>query len=288
MYLGPPGLMVQIPDPQPGVKMTASRNGNIHTTLQGGQRVDYPGKAPRTYEMSWTDLNDDDYHILERLYLRQYGVGPFVFIPEPARWNFLTGEQASGSETGNTGAITTSAGVLTSDTTQVHSGGRAFKWATTSTANTTFTFNAPNNALPTGFVTPALKQWCFSAWVRSNTASQSVQPVINWYSSTGSFLSATAPAATSVGTAWVQLVAQGAAPVGAVYGSVQLVHVTAAAVSLWVDDASLEYGVTVPGSHLAGRGQPLVSFTEFTEQYDWASWGGTGKHSADGTFPEVS
>jgi hypothetical protein len=292
MYLGSPGFMIQIPDPQPGVKMTADRGGSTHTTLQGGQRVDYPGKHPRTFSLSWTDLNDDQYALLEKTYLRQFGPGPFVFIPEPARWNYMSSEQSSGAETGNVSGVTPSAGTVVSDTAQSHSGARSYKWTTTATASTIFVNNAPNNAQPLGIASPASAQWCFSAWVRTDTASQQFIAQINWFDATGAYKGTSSGAGATINPAantWTQAYAQGTVPSGGVFGVCQIVHVTAAIVNVWIDEQMMEFNKAAPGTHLAGRGQPLVSFTEFSEQYDWAIYGGvTGKHSADGTFVEVN
>jgi hypothetical protein len=290
MYLGPPGNLIQIPDPQPGVKMTADRGGSTHTTLQGGQRVDYPGKYPRTFSLSWTDLSDDQYAILEKMYLRQFGPGPFVFIPEPARWNYLTGEQASGAETGNVSGVAVDSGAVTSDTFVAKSGFRAFKWVTTATVSQNFYNVAPNNAMPYGFATPPSTAWCFSTWIYTPTASQQFQPQINWFNATGGYVStASGGAVTPSINTWTQLTAAVTCPSNAVFGLTQIAHTTGAIATVYIDQQMLEFNKTTPGTHLAGRGQPLVSFTDLTEQYDWAFYGGvTGKHSADGTFLEVS
>lgn len=289
MYLGPPGLLIQVRDPLPGFDMAADRGGAKHTTLSGGLRVDYPGKHPRTFSPSWNDMNDDEYAVLEKLYLRQYGPGPFVFIPEPARWNFLAGGQSSGAETGDTSCFTVTAGVLTSDTSQSHSGFRSLKWVTTATAGITLVNNAPNNALPYGFATPPSTNWCYSAWVRSDSATQQWIAQINWFTSAGVYISTTSGSIiTPAINTWAQVSAAVTSPSNAVFGIAQIAHVNGAAVNVWVDEQMLEFNKTTPGTHLAGRGQPLVSFTEFGESYDWANYGGTAKHTADGTFVEVS
>lgn len=289
MYLGPPGLLLQVRDPKPDFDMPADRGGATNTTLSGGMRVDFPGKHPRTFSPSWDKMSDDEYALLEKIYLRQIGPGPFILIPEPARWNYLTGEQSSGAETGNVSAVTLSSGVLTSDTAQSHSFFRSYKWATTAINGATFVNNAPNNALPLGFVTNVGMQWCFSGWVRTDTASQTIIPQINWYTSTGAYISTSGSSFGPAANTWTQVYVAATAPATAVYGVTQYAHATGTAVNIWVDDQMLEYGKTSPGSHLAGRGQPLVSFTKYGETYNWANYNlSGGQHSADGEFLEVS
>ena len=257
MYLGKPGGLIEIPDPRPGVEMTADRQGATNTTLGGRYRVDYPGAAPRTYSLSWGSdypyLTPEQYDVLESLYLSP---GPYVLLPYSAygRWNYAPRSYAP--------------------------------WTVPYAGDQTYEF-LPGSGLYGSVGSPVAPglAWSFQALVTLTTGtSPELSSYLDWYAADKSTLVTTTVGPTgtpATDTPW-QLRVTGTAPSGAAYVVPRLSGTSMAAeTSYTFSKAQLEIGQ--PTTPLLGRGCPLVSFSNLTMTYNYSY-----QISADATFVDVS
>lgn len=239
MYLGKPGNLVTLPDPKPGVTMTAERPSSVSQTLAGRRRVAYSGLfAPRTFELSWGGgpnyLTPAQYDILESFYMGQRGNGPWAFMPYSmyGTWNYLDP--------------------------------RPVLWVI-GFAGATWHSYTPTSLWTTGYPTNPGMQWSFQAELASSTTSNAVTPSLHWYDAAGVLIgSPTAgTAATPTPSTHGLLKVQGTAPSGAAFVAPYLDVTATAANTYTVIAAQLEMGLTYT-TPLTGRGYPIVTFDSLT------------------------
>lgn len=244
MYLGKPGALIEIPDPRPGVEATADRQGGTNTTLGGRYRVDYPGAAPRTFALSWSDgypyLTPEQYDVLERLYFEP---GPYVFLPYSSRgrWNYA--------------ARTHSPWIIGSDT-----------------ADFDYSF-FPGHGLYIDMGTPVAPgvMWSFqtSVSLTSGTA-VSLSSFLDWYDASSALISTTVgPVDTPQAWSDWNLTITDMAPSGAAFVIPRIHGDAMANLSYSFSKVQLEIGQ--PTTPLMGKGCPIVSFKELTMVYNFAN-----------------
>lgn len=256
MWLGKPGNLISIPDPNPGVTATTDRQATVHTTIGGRFRVDYPGAAPRTWNMIWGGgpryLSDDQYDTLEQIY---FGGGPLVLLPyssRGAKWNYVT--SATGSLTS---ILANSMG------------------------------NLSTNSVYLGFVTPPSTAWSFALQALKTSVegtSQTGLIGIRWLDITGASVgTAVESAVQTLGTVtWKDFTITGTAPSTAVYGIPYVKVTSSAATTISWRAARLEIASS-SGAFRQPRGMPVVSFTELSHVYNFSS-----QLTANGTLVDVN
>ncbi|MEV4414019.1 hypothetical protein [Catellatospora sp. NPDC049609] len=285
LYLGRPGALVELPDPDPGVTATPVRAAADHQLLGGGRVVDLLGTPRRIITASWTRLLDDEYALLEEFHSGARGSGPFALLPSAARWNYLTtGQAAATSATANTSGWTVTASEsVASVSAPVLRGPRCLAWTVPAAPTSGLLAPVAPGGAP-GWSTPPAVAWYFAAAVRASTGAPEVTARLRWLDAAGTQLSISiGPPLTISASGWLTAAVAATAPAGAVY-VVPRLYLTAATIpaptTVYVDTPRL--GIGTSGSWTPGRGLPLVTLTDLTDTYPWAD-----VHDAKAVFTEV-
>lgn len=255
-YLGKPGALIALPDPEAGLPMTPERIGGTHQLLSGKRVRDTLGRM-RTWQLSWTAIDLTTFGTLNGFFLGAFGPGPYYFF-DPEQRNLLTPNQSSGTDvTGDTTDLGTfgSGATVTSATNASLTGLRSLKvqWTGTISAGaagaaTTLTAIRPSTAytasIAVGFGTVGF-----------------VSCVLAWYDSTGTFISAAAGTSVDASGGWgVVATSTATSPSGAYYCSVRLANTagntgtTVASTDNWQLEQAASASAWVPGA-----GVPLVT-----------------------------
>ncbi|MEV6526893.1 hypothetical protein AB0M43_33675 [Longispora sp. NPDC051575] len=272
LYLGQLGALVALPDPAPGLGATLARPHGEHVTLSGGRAVDFAGPGRRTYTLSWEALTDDEYAALEAFYSGAWGPGPWLMLPTDAAWNYLTPQQASGTDMlGNTDGFGGPA-VMASSTDYAATGFRSLAWslATNPVGDDNLVVWVQHNLSGLPVVPGVPLTW--SAQIRA-AAPVTVSMSIGWGDAQDHALPG-APSGTPVvaGPGWRTVTVTATPPAAAALAYLSLdvapASVTAPTV-LYVDALRADLGAARAG-WLPGRGVPLVSLVELTQTYRWS------------------
>jgi hypothetical protein len=285
LYLGRPGALVALPDPDPGVSVAPVRAAADHQLLGGGRVVDLLGTPRRVITASWTRLLDDEYALLEEFHSGARGTGPFTLLPSAASWNYLTSVQASAtSVTADTSGWTVTAPeTIASALSPVVRGPRCLAWSVPAAPASGLLAPLPPGGAA-GWATPPAVPWHFAAVVRASGALE-LSARLRWLDASGAQVDLTIGGTTAVtSTGWAYPSVSATAPAGAAFVVPRLfLHsstVTAPS-TVYVDVPQLGIGFS-PGNWTPGRGLPLVALTDLTDTYPWAD-----VHDAKATFTEV-
>lgn len=274
-WLGKPGALIALPPPQKGITLPAVRQATVAQTIGGGQIVNFaPGPGRRTYGLSWTGLQPEQYTLLEELYSGLRGRGPFVLI-DPGRRNKLSADQSgTGSTTGAVAgwAVTGVGETLTTVTTPIFRGPNALKWLLpASPATGTLRGTAPAGL--SGVPWPTGQPCTFSAQLQGGGTDPivTIAAQLQWVDAAGATISTTTGStiATASGSWAAASVTLSAPPAGAVAVlpgfAVTPASVTAQAF-VFIDAPLLDMASTVR-AFTAGTGVPRVSFSSLVPLY---------------------
>ena len=274
-FLGTVGNLQEIPSPQRGLDVTMVRKGGTHELLSGGIVRDTIG-FKRTYKPEWLWLTQDEIGTLEALYAGT--PGPLALI-DPSRRNHLEINQAAA-----TGAFQTTEGFVTNtgslavETTVSNSiipTPNSLRWTTTGALGSTS--NGPKTGASYSTATMlddipvfASGVYSFSVYaLRSSTNAISCQAVLEWYTTSGSFISRALGNSTALSTsAWNRLqVANQTAPATAAFAKMGIWNsaTTLGATTVYSDGWQLELA-TAPTTWALGTGVPLVIFDALATQ----------------------
>lgn len=138
----------------------------------------------------------------------------------------------------NTSDWSSTTGTITRDTTTFHDGIASLKFVNTSATNSQVKCDSGGvTATP---VTPG-RTVALSAWVRTDTT-RNIQCNINWYNSSGTFVSSSAVGPTSVTlNTWTQFTTSAVVPTGIAYADMSVINsgTIATSLQLWVDNAGI-------------------------------------------------
>jgi hypothetical protein len=258
MYLGKPGSLVEIPDPNPGVTASASKNGGSHVTLAGRNRTDYPGSTAREFKLSWGGgpnyLSAAQYDILEQCYENP---GPWVLQPYSRYgvWNYAQPSYPNWT-------------IVSGDV-----GAQAYQFL-------------PGVGLyrTKGVPVSPGQTWTFQATMTKNSGTTpTFTPYLDWYTETGtSPISSTAGTTGSNNSAPWSFSLTGTAPATAAFVVPRLQGTYTDVADSSFSGVQLELADTA-SAPLRGRGCPLVSFDDLTLEYNFSF-----QISASATFIDVS
>lgn len=290
MLLGTPGRLARLPQPTGDLPHPAEYDAAVHKLL-AGRAVDFPGGDPkRAYKATWQGLGHDDWSTLEAYASRQRGFGPWVLYLDETRRNYLTANQASGTDAAaGVEGFSVAAGsneTLASSTAQARSGIRSLLWTLPASVTSGLLTIACPVATFAGWPTPASQPWSLSAYVRTGGTDSTfdVRARLRWLNSAGSTLSTSDGSFTAgSSSAFTRISVTATAPANAVY-VLPLLQVDATDVSgaaqCFVDDVQLEFGTV--GTALAGTGLPIVSIIPDEHDMPSADW-----HTVTWTLQEV-
>jgi hypothetical protein len=276
-WLGPPGQLVQLPQPLPGIEAGRTRRGAVHELAGGGAVVDVTGRG-RAYRLSYDSLTADELAVLEQL----AGLpGPYRLIDSNRR-NYLTANQSSGTDAlaDATGFSAFTQGSVASSTAQARTRSRSLAWSTVTALGATGRgirlMTDPAAATPdaTWAAGRAGVTYTVSSYVRTSAA-VSMQPGINFYSATPALLQSNSGAGVAVSTSdWTtRLSFADTAPAGTAYviGKFFNTTTTGAAITVFFDDLQLEEAGSASAAVL-GTGTPIVAIDQLSDTYPLADY----------------
>lgn len=272
MWLGRPGALVQLRMPARDYDRAPQLQAAVRRTLGGGYTVDRPIRPSRQWHMSWVWLTRADWTHLHALATRQYGPGPFALI-DPATGNFLTPQQASGTDVlaDEAGWSVTGSETIASSTAQFWQGSRSLLWSLPASVSSGVLTYSPTAGF--GWPTPDGQAWVMSAYCRSGGTDTTfdVRARIRWLNAAGSQVSVSTGTYTAMSSsAWTRVSVTATAPAGAVYVEpglqVDATDVSAAA-QCYVDGSQLE--MTELTAWQPGEGLPQVSIVDVDERVPW-------------------
>ncbi|GIJ50036.1 hypothetical protein Val02_69220 [Virgisporangium aliadipatigenens] len=282
LFLGTPGRLIALPEPDPGVSATVVRRFGVHDLLGGGRVVDRAAVGRREWRLSWQRLSEDEFAVLEAFHTGAFGPGPWVLVSDDIGWNWLTPNQASGTDVLGT-ADGFTVGPASGETAVPQWGGSVSGFAC-------LAWTVPTNATSGRlWVVPPLR-WPFTAGARRGvpvvpgavytfavSAAADVPVTVRanagWLDANGEYLPAPHAGPPAVlGPTYQRLsVTLPAPPAGAALlettVSVDLSTVTANA-TVRLDLLSLTTGTVAPPWR-PGGGVPVVSVTDLADRYPW-------------------
>lgn len=93
-WLGPPGRIVKLIQPDEFYTNTLDNNPSLHTLLAGGNTVQHVAKVRRHYGLTFTARVEEDADQILSIFSGQFGPGPYFFI-DPLWRNVLTSAVSS-------------------------------------------------------------------------------------------------------------------------------------------------------------------------------------------------
>jgi hypothetical protein len=271
-YLGPPGALVTLPDPET-VTHPRVKKGGQHELLGGGTVRDTIGWR-RRFTLSWDLLTLDELSVLEALYEQ---AGPFEFLDQSRR-NQLTANQANGTDSPTTvatdGFIARFGGAVSSTGTQFRSGKKSALWTVTpsSTGWGLYLQNSTSVVDASWCVVRPSAIYTLSGYMRASLAI-SMKAGVDWYDAAGGFISAdTAGSGQALNTGnWNIRVTRTtpASPSNAAYGIGWFTNTTTSlANSVFLDDVQFEQGAAAT-TWTQGTGTPTVFIDSLDSSTPW-------------------
>ncbi|WP_157640886.1 hypothetical protein [Longispora albida] len=281
------GELIAMPDPLPGVSATMERRHGEHQLLGGGRVVEFAGAGRRSYTFRWERLTDDEYAALEHFHAGTHGPGPLALVSTDTGWNYLPANVASGTDArgDTTGWFPLGAGetVASDPAPDTIAGRRVLAWSLPANpaGPDAATLATAASAIPGG------TRYTLTAHARAS------RPVTlslggDWVGNMGAVLGSFAAPAVAIGAAgWTQLTVTATAPAGTLIRAMPLLRATPSTVTapttVYLDALSATYdGRPAPALWRPGRGVPMVSLTELTDDYPWSD-----VHDCTATFVEV-
>lgn len=284
LYFGRPGALTTLPWPLDGVPRPATRSTSEFVTGSGASRVGKLLRAPKAYELRWSNLRYDTFAKVEAYHLGHMGVGPWAFV-DPSSINMLTVNQASATSDRNSvqgfstlgqagnGALSSNANAA-----HIHRAGapRSMRWLFATTPNTfpvweTLSVYSGWKGIP---VVPG-KQYTFSAWIKPDgTVDSSVllSIRIEWFDAASVSISDSSSGDQTV-TAWQRLTAIGTAPSNAAYALLKAVAwgstITTGA-SIYLDEMQFEMN-SAATDWRPGNGVYPVEILSLADAVPWAA-----------------
>jgi hypothetical protein len=263
-YLGRPGALKAIKSPDAGYDRTLDVATTAHRLLSGATAADRSVRGTRTWTLAWNRLAEADWALLQGLYTRQYGPGPFTLI-DPATRNFLATNQASGTSArvDTTGFSVTGSETVASSTTSAYQGTQSLAWGLPASV----TSGILRLTAPTGrdyLAVPVGEQW--TAWVQALGSGAGVRARMQlvWLTAAESIISTDTDSYTTLSTStWSRLTITRTPPTNAVYleprvqvdptsiSATRTVYIGAARLLLGADDSAWRPGTGLPQVSIA-------------------------------------
>lgn len=271
MYLGKPGAMVNLGQPQTGFGSIGSRGDAVQTLLSGGTVVTKVAKTKRIWNVPLTGLTEDAANIYVAFYAGAMGPGPYVFV-DPAWRNKLghdvssmgaVKQAISGWSTLNAGTLawdgTDAAPFPESDIMTWTGAGNTSKIILGTWSGSTPVANTADAPVYLSDVAGAAAAGSMYFRTASSTASVSLTCM---GATSGSTLSGTATTATINSTGWTRLTNYApSASTTMQYVLLQVACNTSSAPVIWMSAADIQYGPTNAATlapWVLGLGSPRV------------------------------
>lgn len=273
MWLGRPGELVRLPDPDPDIEAALMPPWSATTLLSGAIVVQQGVKSPRRFSVPWRWITEAQMHSVAQFTTGVRGRGPWVLITE-LDTNRLTANQSSGTEAqADTEGFAVSHGTVASSTAQAYQDSRSLLWTLPGSdpgVDPFLSLTWPGSAY--GFPVVANEDYAFSCRVSADSASFVLAVSLRWYTKAGALISTNTWAMPSVSgslSSYVYASISALAPPTAAYVLPTIdatTMVTSGHVSL--DHAQLEMG-PVSTAWVPGMGLPRVAIEPLTLGYPY-------------------
>jgi hypothetical protein len=285
MYLGPPGAVQLVADPEQNLPVRRSRVRGTHQLLGGGAVVDQALRTLREWHLTWNIMTETEYDVLRSLQEQMYGKFPYVFF-DPNEKNLFSPNISTASDVtkDTTGfSLLGSGNSLASAATVTPLQGVRHLTLVTAATGAAGTqgaqFGISSTVLPRGNAVPVVPglDYSFRAyiWTPDGTP-QTFRAALRWFSTADSLISSSTGPIVTPGANWTTAAtATATAPAGAAYlvPQVRNAATLTAAATLYIDQPLLVQGSVLPSWQM-GLGVPYVGPFDIEDRYPWIDWHG--------------
>lgn len=285
MYLGPPGNILTVADPDINLPVTRERKAAEHELLSGQLGIDLAGLSRRRWNLQWEVLTEDEFALINGLYLGTYGPPPFAFM-DPNQRNLFKPNQSSGTDvlqnTLGFGFESLSTGGIASSTNAAYRGRRALQWTspvgvsgeTLVKTGSTLTFSSCDqyNGIPVLPSTPYTLS--YRALHTSSADSPLIGARLRWYTLSGAVSATTSESSWTPGSSWSSVHSLTAtSPSDAAWLRVYwtILSITTVQNHFYLDDLMLEQASSA-SAWVTGDGVPRVVMLNMEDEYPWVGY----------------
>ena len=266
MWFGRPGHLVQLPDPQAGIRFKADRGSSLLTSVEGAVTVQYAyPHSKQVWDITYDFLTDEEADIILGYHQGWNGRGPWVMLFDAKR-NMLTANQSTGTDaSADTTGFTASTGTLSSATDSYTQGSRSLAWDLPSSATGSPYLGLPWSGSTYGYPVLSAQSYAFSADLAGSSTSLRLRMDLVWFDVSGVIISTTSWSPfTPDGSlsSYTPAAVVGIAPDEAAYVQPRITASTPVdSAQIRVDALQLEAGY-VGTTWTGGYGTPLVSIVD--------------------------